>query len=591
MIERGSGGVITVASTAGMQPLPYETVYSASKAFALNFSDALHAELRGTGVRCHGRQPRARCRPSGRRSPGSTSRRSLPGKIGPEQVVRESLARLRPRRALAGPRHDDALDDARRPRPAGAEAADHGTPVPPVRVTGSSPVADGTVKPSAPWGRGSCVAGSSSAPGWRPPARSRSGPSSGSRSPSRRRPATVPTARSARPTRSGIRLPEGFTAREIARGGRSGRRHRLRLAHLQRRLGDLRDPRRRLDPGLQLGGADPVPPPDRPAVGNPGDGGASAIKFSAEGEIESAYRILSGTSTNCAGGPTPWGTWLSCEETDDGRVWECDPHGEKEAVVHDALGRFTHEAICVDRRTGFAYLSEDDGNGCFYRFRPARKGDLSEGVLEVAAIGEQRHVRWLRGPGSERRRGRRPATRSPRRPASSAARGSGSTAATSTSRRPATAGSGPTTRRKRTMRVIYDGERARPTPPLTDVDNITIHEPLRRPLRLRGQRRPRRATTSPSSRPAGGTTAPAHRGAVHEDDRPPARRSRHRGGLRGHRASPSTRSGSGCTSPRSARFGVGVDLRSHGPVPQPPDALSVRPRRAAERERDAPASR
>ncbi len=51
MVERGRGGVITVASTAGMQPIPYETVYSASKAFARTFSDALNAELRGTGVR------------------------------------------------------------------------------------------------------------------------------------------------------------------------------------------------------------------------------------------------------------------------------------------------------------------------------------------------------------------------------------------------------------------------------------------------------------------------------------------------------------------------------------------------------------
>jgi short-subunit dehydrogenase len=50
MVERGRGGVITVASTAGMQPIPYEAVYSASKAFARTFSDALSGELRGTGV-------------------------------------------------------------------------------------------------------------------------------------------------------------------------------------------------------------------------------------------------------------------------------------------------------------------------------------------------------------------------------------------------------------------------------------------------------------------------------------------------------------------------------------------------------------
>jgi uncharacterized protein len=52
MIERGNGGVITVASTAGLQPLPYETTYAATKAFAISFMEALSMELRGTGVKC-----------------------------------------------------------------------------------------------------------------------------------------------------------------------------------------------------------------------------------------------------------------------------------------------------------------------------------------------------------------------------------------------------------------------------------------------------------------------------------------------------------------------------------------------------------
>src|SRR5215207_2493560 len=51
MIQRGGGRLITVASTAGLQPLPYETTYSATKAFATNFTEALHMELRGTGVK------------------------------------------------------------------------------------------------------------------------------------------------------------------------------------------------------------------------------------------------------------------------------------------------------------------------------------------------------------------------------------------------------------------------------------------------------------------------------------------------------------------------------------------------------------
>ena len=58
MVERGSGGVITVASTAGIQPLPYEAVYSASKAFALRFSEALRRGAAGHGRPHDGRQPR-----------------------------------------------------------------------------------------------------------------------------------------------------------------------------------------------------------------------------------------------------------------------------------------------------------------------------------------------------------------------------------------------------------------------------------------------------------------------------------------------------------------------------------------------------
>ena len=92
MVERGRGGVITVASTAGMQPIPYETVYSASKAFARTFSDALSGELRGTGVT-------ALCVNPG---PVPTEWQEVagydagylppvPGKIPADQVARESL--------------------------------------------------------------------------------------------------------------------------------------------------------------------------------------------------------------------------------------------------------------------------------------------------------------------------------------------------------------------------------------------------------------------------------------------------------------------------------------------------------------------
>src|SRR3954453_13300378 len=92
MVERDRGGVITVASTAGMQPLPYESVYAATKAFALNFSDALHAELRDTGVRVLAVNPGPVPTEWQQVAGYDEGTNTLPGKIGPDQVVRESLA-------------------------------------------------------------------------------------------------------------------------------------------------------------------------------------------------------------------------------------------------------------------------------------------------------------------------------------------------------------------------------------------------------------------------------------------------------------------------------------------------------------------
>jgi short-subunit dehydrogenase len=91
MIERGSGGVITVASTAGMQPLPYETTYSASKAFAIFFTEAISMELRGTGVRCLVVNP-GPVKTEWQRVAGyDENTRIVPGMIGVEQCVADSL--------------------------------------------------------------------------------------------------------------------------------------------------------------------------------------------------------------------------------------------------------------------------------------------------------------------------------------------------------------------------------------------------------------------------------------------------------------------------------------------------------------------
>ncbi|MBT8120834.1 MAG: PhoX family protein [Gammaproteobacteria bacterium] len=119
------------------------------------------------------------------------------------------------------------------------------------------------------------------------------------------------------------------------------------------------------------------------------NGGVGAIVFDASGEVIDAYSILENTRRNCAGGATPWGSWLSCEEVDDGLVWECYLDGQTPAVVRPALGIFNHEAVAVDPEQGHLYLTEDKPDGCLYRFMADSMGsdgfpDLAAGRLEVA---------------------------------------------------------------------------------------------------------------------------------------------------------------------------------------------------------------
>jgi short-subunit dehydrogenase len=91
MIERGQGGVITVASTAGMQPLPYETTYAATKAFAISFMEALSMELRGTGVKCLVVNP-GPVKTEWQAVAGyDENTRTVPGMINAQQCVADSL--------------------------------------------------------------------------------------------------------------------------------------------------------------------------------------------------------------------------------------------------------------------------------------------------------------------------------------------------------------------------------------------------------------------------------------------------------------------------------------------------------------------
>ena len=125
---------------------------------------------------------------------------------------------------------------------------------------------------------------------------------------------------------------------------------------------------------------------------NPSLGGTSTIIFNEQtGEVEKEYMSLVGTNRNCAGGITPWDSWISCEEdvtqktqhneTDHGYNFEvpADSTSIVDPVPLKDMGRFNHEAVSVNPESGYVYQTEDAHDGLIYRFLPNHKGELHKG--------------------------------------------------------------------------------------------------------------------------------------------------------------------------------------------------------------------
>jgi uncharacterized protein len=136
-------------------------------------------------------------------------------------------------------------------------------------------------------------------------------------------------------------------------------------------------------------------------------GCTSSLYDLGSGKLLESFLVLNGTLDNCSGAATPWGSWLSCEETTDGIGAGYEkPHGYVfeipagssglvDPLPLKAMGRFEHETAPVDPNTGIVYMTEDNGDpgDGFYRFLPRHPGHLEAGgrLQMLAVAGEKEY--------------------------------------------------------------------------------------------------------------------------------------------------------------------------------------------------------
>ncbi len=153
---------------------------------------------------------------------------------------------------------------------------------------------------------------------------------------------------------------------------------------------------------------------DHSDTGLPLPGGTTTLIYDLKtGQTISQHLSLAGTAVNCAGGTTPWGSWITCEETtltagleigkDHGYAFEVPSAGKglADPIPLKAMGRFRHEAACIDPRTGVVYMTEDLQDGLFYRYLPNDRRNLAAGgklqALGIVGVAEDADTRNQEG--------------------------------------------------------------------------------------------------------------------------------------------------------------------------------------------------